>query len=92
MSQKQGVATCQDKITDYLTKIFFGGYWAPESTFKCRLIIIREKKCFLNLPTEYHTASIQCYVLIFTNLLLMSISSCSAGSGVARVSAARGGS
>ena len=50
MSQKQGVATCQDKMTDYCAKIFFGGYWAPGSTLKHRLVIIREKKCFLNLP------------------------------------------
>ena len=50
MSQKQSVATCQDKMTDYRAKIFFGGYWAPGSTFKHSLVIIREKKSFLNLP------------------------------------------
>ena len=50
MSQKQGVATCQDKITDYHTKIFFGCYWAPGSTFKHRLVIIKEIKMFFEPP------------------------------------------
>ena len=55
MSQKQGVATYQGGITDFRAKISLGGYWAPGSTFKHILVIIREKKCFLNLPNTHHT-------------------------------------
>ena len=46
MSQKPGVATCQGRITDLRAKVFFAGYWAPGSTFKHILVIIREKKVF----------------------------------------------
>ena len=69
MSQKQGVATCQDKTIDYGAKIFFGGYWAPGSTFKHRLVIIREKKCFLNLPSAHcAVCTVHCtvYNVIYT--------------------------
>ena len=77
MSQKQGVATCQDKTIDYGAKIFFGGYWAPGSTFKHRFVIIREKKCFLNLPsvhcavcTQYNAQCALCSVLCIMYFVL----------------------
>ena len=50
---KQGVARSCGKATDFRAQIFLGCYWAHESTFKRSLLIIGEKKFFLNHPCVY---------------------------------------
>ena len=39
----------------FRTKMFLACYWAPWSTFKMSLVIIGEKKCFLNRPSIHST-------------------------------------
>ena len=53
MSQKQGVVTCQERMTDFRSKNFFECHWAPGSTFKDMLVIIRENKWTLELISSF---------------------------------------
>ena len=51
---KQGVARSCGKATDLRAQTFLGCYWAHGSTFKRSLLIIGEKKFFLNHPNVHH--------------------------------------